>query len=54
MKRDGKGMWTKNISLKPGVYQYKFFVDGEWVEDHNNSKYIPNVYGGNNSVLEID
>lgn len=54
MKRDGKGMWTKNISLKPGVYQYKFFVDGKWVEDHSNPKYIPNVYGGNNSVMEID
>jgi chromosome partitioning protein len=53
MERDEYGTWTKNIVLKPGTYQYKFIVDGEWVEDHNNSKYINNAYGGNNSVLEI-
>lgn len=53
MERDEYGMWTKNIVLKPGTYQYKFIVDGEWVEDHNNSNYVNNTYGGNNSVLEI-
>lgn len=53
MERDEYGTWSKNISLKPGTYQYRFIVDGEWVEDHNNSNYIHNAYGGNNSVLEI-
>jgi len=53
MERDETGMWTKNVFLKPGTYQYKFIVDGEWVQDHNNSKYIDNAYGGTNSVLEI-
>ncbi len=53
MKRDEYGMWTKNVLLKPGIYQYKFIVDGEWVEDQNNSNYINNAYGGTNSVLEI-
>ncbi len=54
MERDEDGTWTKNISLKPGTYQYRFIVDGEWVEDHNNSNYIHNAFGGNNSVLEIE
>jgi len=53
MERDQYGTWTKNISLKPGTYQYRFIVDGEWVEDQNNSNYINNAYGGINSVLEI-
>ena len=53
MERDEYGMWTKNIFLKPGTYQYKFIVDGEWVEDQSNSNYVNNAYGGNNSVLEI-
>ena len=53
MKRDEYGTWTKKISLRPGTYQYRFIVDGEWVEDHNNSNYIHNAYGGHNSVLEI-
>ena len=53
MERDEYGMWTKNISLKPGTYQYKFIVDDEWVEDHNNSNCITNTYGGTNSILKI-
>jgi len=53
MERDQYGTWTKNISLKPGTYQYRFIVDGEWVEDLNNLNYINNAYGGINSVLEI-
>jgi len=53
MKCDENGTWTKNIFLKPGTYQYKFIVDGKWVEDHNNTNCINNAYGGNNSVLKI-
>jgi chromosome partitioning protein len=53
MEREEDGTWSKNISLKPGTYQYRFVVDGEWVEDRNNSNYIHNAYGGYNSVLEI-
>ncbi len=53
MVRDEYGMWTKNISLKPGTYQYKFIVDGKWVEDDNNSNYITNAFGGTNSILKI-
>jgi hypothetical protein len=53
MKRDEDGLWSKNISLKPGTYQYRFIVDGEWVEDRSNSNYIHNAYGGINSVLDI-
>ena len=53
MERDEDGTWAKNIFLKPGTYQYRFIVDDEWVEDHTNSNYINNAYGGNNSVLEI-
>ena len=53
MERDESGMWTKNISLKPGTYQYRFIVDDEWIEDHNNSNYVNNAYGGKNSVFKI-
>ena len=53
MERAEDGTWAKNIFLKPGTYQYRFIVDDEWIEDHTNSNYINNAYGGNNSVLEI-
>jgi len=53
MERDDSGTWTKHISLKPGTYEYRFIVDGEWIEDHANSNYVSNAYGDKNSVLKI-
>jgi chromosome partitioning protein len=53
MERKEDGTWTKNFFLAPGTYQYRFVVDGRWVEDNNNSKFVDNSYGGKNSVIEI-
>ncbi len=53
MKRREDGTWTKNFFLAPGSYQYRFIVDGKWVEDSNNPRFIDNSYGGRNSVIEI-
>lgn len=30
-KKDSRGTWTAKVSLKPGRYKYKFFVDGSWL-----------------------
>ena len=53
MERQEDGTWTKNFFLAPGSYQYRFVVDGTWVEDNSNSKSVENSYGGKNSVIEI-
>jgi chromosome partitioning protein len=53
MKRKEDGTWTKNFFLAPGSYQYRFVVDGRWVEDSNNSKFVYNSFGSKNSVIEI-
>jgi hypothetical protein len=47
------GTWEKRIALKPGVYKYKFIVDGEWHHDPKNSKIVPNNFGSVDSVLVI-
>jgi chromosome partitioning protein len=47
------GVWEKRLALKPGVYRYKFIVDGEWHHDHNNAKTVRNNFGSLDSVLEI-
>jgi len=47
------GIWEKRIALKPGVYKYKFIVDGEWHRDPQNSKTVPNNFGSVDSVLVI-
>jgi 1,4-alpha-glucan branching enzyme len=52
--RDGKGAWTITLPLKPGRYEYKFFVDGEkWVPDAENPKRVKDGFGAYNSVIEV-
>jgi chromosome partitioning protein len=52
--RDDDGTITKVMKLKPGVYQYRVIVDGIWQEDPGNPERVPNIYGGNNSLLNVD
>jgi hypothetical protein len=47
------GAWTVVKTLAPGVYQYKFIVDGKWQADPNDPNQVPDGYGGQNSVVEV-
>ncbi|MBZ4650613.1 isoamylase early set domain-containing protein [Thermosipho sp. (in: thermotogales)] len=50
----GDGWWEAALELDSGVYQYKFVVNGEtWVEDPNAFAYLPDGFGGKNSVLKV-
>ena len=42
------------LELPPGVYQYKFVVDGSWILDENNPKKVPDGFGGYNSLLVVE
>jgi 1,4-alpha-glucan branching enzyme len=53
MKRNEKGVWTKAVMLPPGRYEYKFLVDGEWLNDPENNDFCPNHFGGLNSVIVV-
>ena len=52
-KKDSKGTWIAKTNLKPGTYEYKFFVDGSWASDPNCSWTVQNSFGSQNCVLEI-
>jgi len=52
-KKDAKGNWAVGVSLKPGRYEYKFFVDGSWVNDPKCSNAVYNSFGTQNSVVEV-
>ena len=45
--------WELTLQIKPGVHQYRFIVDGNWMEDPSNIHKVINEYGGHNSVLDI-
>ncbi len=53
LKKTRKKVWEKDVNLKPGKYEYKFIVDGNWVNDPNNSNKNWNSFGTENSIVEI-
>jgi len=53
LRRLSSGIWRKKIALKPGRYEYKFYVDGEWRVDPDNEHRVYNSVGTLNSVKEI-
>jgi len=52
-KKDTKGQWLVKATLKPGRYEYKFFVDGSWVNDPGCKACVPNAFGTQNCILEV-
>ncbi len=51
---NGNGIYEVEISLDPGRYEYKFFVDGKEVVDPVNPYKVPNGMGDFNSVRVIE
>ncbi len=51
---DDDGLWAVTLELPPGEYEYKFVVDGTWMEDPANPEFISDPYGGKNSVLTVE
>lgn len=50
MKRDRKGTWKASISLEPGRYEYRFWIDGVWYDDPNAQERVDNPFGSQNCV----
>lgn len=50
----GTGIWTADVTLPPGVYQYTFVVDGtEWVPDPRAVSQVDDGFGQLNSVVIV-
>jgi len=43
--------WVISLKLKPGKYQYKYIIDGNWTPDPYNRQSEDDTYGGYNSVV---
>lgn len=53
MKMEG-GAWTVVVPLEPGMYRYKFVVNGDqWKEDPDNPTKVDDNYGGMNSLVVV-
>jgi len=53
LSRGKNGVWRQEVRLRPGKYQYKFIVDGEWVIDPENQNVVENPFGSKNSLLVV-
>ena len=54
LTKQENGVWTINIPLKPGEYNYMFIVDGKaWVTDPNAEAYHDDGFGYKNAVVRV-
>ena len=51
--KDNSGIYSGYLMLAPGVYEYKFIIDGEWRLDEKNANFAPNDFGTLNSVIVV-
>ncbi|WP_298903005.1 glycogen-binding domain-containing protein [uncultured Psychroserpens sp.] len=48
-----KDGWELKLEIKPGEYEYKFIVDGNWMEDPSNPSKALNEFGQFNSLINV-
>lgn len=53
MHQNDNGTWEKTVIIPPGMYEYKFLVDGQWIIDPQNGLTCLNCFGTTNSVLDF-
>ena len=46
-------VWRVTVALEPGTYEYKFVVDGAWMDDPDNPEKVEDPFGGANSKLTV-
>lgn len=54
LSKSDKDLWETIIPLREGIYQYRYVVDGRWIDDPANPWRVDNGYGGANSVIDVD
>ena len=52
--RNNDGVYRGALMLKPGQYEYKLVIDGDWCVDAQNPNFSPNDLGTLNSLLIVE
>jgi 1,4-alpha-glucan branching enzyme len=53
LKNTKDGEWAVRLMLRSGQYEYRFVVDGQWIEDPLTTQRTANPYGGFNSIFMV-
>ena len=51
--KETAGVYSCDLLLPAGSYEYKLVVDGEWLTDQDNPNFSANDFGTLNSVINI-
>ena len=50
---NGKGVYTATVLLPHGRYEYKFIVNGDWINGPDFTERTPNPFGTTNNVIVV-
>ncbi len=53
LKKNAKNIWKTTMMLPKGTYEYRFIVDGQWIDDPSSSEKRLNEFGSYNSVVTV-
>jgi len=53
LQPQASGLWMVELELEPGLYAYRFVVDGVWCSDPDAQESEPNPFGDQNAVLRV-
>jgi len=53
LTRTSDSVWTANVMLMPGRYEYQLVVDGKWVADPGGQRTAASEFGSANSVMIV-
>lgn len=54
LQKEPNGVWRAAIRLEPGTHYYRFIVDGQWRDDPECSLRVPNPFGSQNAVRQVN
>ena len=54
LEKDNNGIWTLRKQLFPGIYKYKYIIDGEWMVDLYNPQTAGDSAEGICSLIKIE
>jgi hypothetical protein len=54
LRKQKDGTYRKSVELPPGQYEYKYLIDGKWLEDPESPGYSANPFGTRNSTFRVE
>ena len=53
LRKEASGQWRARVPLTPGPHQYRFVVDGLWVDDPTACRQADNPFGSCNCEILV-